>query len=221
MQTAKVAAAKAALDHIEDGSILGVGTGSTVNCLIDAIGESGLRLQAAVASSIATEKRLKAIGIDVLDLNSTGTLDLYIDGADESNPAFELIKGGGGALTREKIIAGAANQFLCIVDESKQVDVLGTFPLPVEVIPMARSFAARELLKLGCDPEYREGAVTDNGNIILDCYGFSIHAPCELERAVNAIPGVVTVGLFALRSADRLLVGRDDGSTELMTRVSV
>ncbi len=216
MQTAKAAAAKAALDHIEEGSILGVGTGSTVNCLIDAIGESGLRLQGAVASSVGTEKRLKAIGIDLLDLNSTGTLDLYIDGADETNPALELIKGGGAALTREKIIAGASAKFLCIVDKSKQVNVLGAFPLPVEVIPMARSFAARELLKLGCDPEYRDGVITDNGNVILDCYRFNIANPKELEHAVNAIPGVVTVGLFALRGADALLVGHDDGNTELI-----
>lgn len=218
MHTGKVAAAKAALDHIEDGSILGVGSGSTVHCLIDALGESGIRLKGAVSSSNATEKRLSAIGVDVLDLNSTGTLDLYIDGADETNPQFELIKGGGGALTREKIIAGAATVFLCIVDESKRVDVLGRFPLPVEVIPMARSFVARELLKLGCDPEYRDGVITDNGNVILDCHGFSIAKPSELENTVNAIPGVVTVGLFALRSADRLLVGRDNGTAELINK---
>lgn len=217
MNTAKIAAAKAALNHITDGSILGVGTGSTMNCLIDALGESGIKLTGAVASSEETAARLKAIGVDVLDLNSTGTLDLYIDGADEANPALELIKGGGGALTREKIIASASKEFVCIVDASKQVDVLGSFPLPVEVIPMARSFAARELVKLGCDPEYREGQVTDNGNIILDCHGFQISSPKEMEQAVNTIPGVVTVGLFALRSADQLIIGYDDGTTKLIS----
>lgn len=214
MNTAKVAAAKAALSHIEEGSILGVGTGSTVNCFIDALAESGIRLRGAVASSVATADLLTAIGVDILDLNSTGTLDLYVDGADESNPMLELIKGGGAALTREKIIAGASQRFVCIADDSKRVDVLGAFPVPVEVIPMARSFAARELLKLGCDPEYREGVVTDNGNIILDCHGFHITDPKGLEQAANAIPGVVTVGLFALRPADELIVGYADGRTE-------
>ena len=217
MNTAKVAAAKAALNHITEGSILGVGTGSTMNCFIDALGESGIKLKGAVASSEKTAARLKAIGVDVLDLNSTGALDLYIDGADETNPALELIKGGGGALTREKIIAGASQEFLCIVDASKQVAVLGSFPLPVEVIPMARSFVAREMAKLGCDPKYREGQVTDNGNDILDCHGFQISSPKELEQTVNAIPGVVTVGLFALRGADQLIVGHDDGTTELIS----
>ncbi len=216
MNTAKVAAAKAAMNHIVDGTIIGVGTGSTANCLIDAIGESRLQLKGAVASSEATAQRLTAIGVDVMDLNSTGTLDLYIDGADEANRDLQLIKGGGGALTREKIVANASREFICIADESKQVDVLGSFPLPVEVIPMARSFVARELLKLGCDPEYREGGVTDNGNIILDCHGFEITSPEELEQAVNNIPGVVTVGLFALRPADRLIIGKDDGSTEIL-----
>ena len=214
MNTAKVAAATAALNHITDGSILGVGSGSTVNCLIDVLGDSGIRLTGAVSSSVRTSERLKAIGIDVLDLNATGTLDLYIDGADEVNPALELIKGGGGALTREKIIANASQEFICIVDAGKQVAELGSFPLPVEVIPMARSFAARELVKLGCDPEYREGALTDNGNIILDCHGFKISSPKELEQAVNAIPGVVTVGLFAQRGADQLIIGNDDGTTQ-------
>ena len=191
-----------------------MGSGSTVNCLIDALGESTIKLTGAVASSERTAARLKAIDVDVLDLNTTGTLDLYIDGADEANPALELIKGAGGALTREKIIASASQKFLCIVDSSKPVAQLGSFALPVEVIPMARSFVARELVKLGCDPEYREGAVTDNGNVILDCHGFKISAPKELEQTVNTIPGVVTVGLFAHRSADELIVGHDDGTTE-------
>jgi len=217
MNTAKVAAAKAALKHVIDGSVLGVGSGSTSNCFIDALGESGIKLEGAVASSERTATRLKAIGVDVLDLNTTGSLDLYIDGADETNAALELIKGGGGALTREKIIASASREFVCIVDASKQVPVLGSFALPVEVIPMARSFVARELVKLGCDPEYREGFITDNGNIILDCHGFEIHSPKEMEQAVNTIPGVVTVGLFALRSADQLIVGHDDGTTTLVS----
>lgn len=214
MNTAKVAAAKAALNHVVEGSILGVGSGSTTNCFIDALGESRIPLKGAVASSERTATRLEAIGVEVLDLNSTGDLDLYIDGADEVNPALELIKGGGGALTREKIIASASREFVCIVDASKQVAELGAFPLPVEVIPMARSFVARELVKLGCDPEYREGAVTDNGNVILDCHGFKISAPTQMEQTVNAIPGVVTVGLFALRGADQLIIGHDDGSTQ-------
>jgi len=217
MTTAKVAAAEAALNHVIDGSILGVGSGSTVNCFIDALGSSGIKLQGAVAASVRSEKRLTANGIELLDLNSTGTLDLYIDGADEVNPALELIKGGGAALTREKIIAGASKKFICIADAGKQVDTLGAFPLPVEVIPMARSLVGRELVKLGCDPEYREGVVTDNGNIILDCFGFQISSPRELEQTVNAIPGVVTVGLFALRAADALIIGRDDGSVENIT----
>jgi len=217
MNSAKVAAANAALRYVIDGSILGVGTGSTVNCFIDALAESRIQLKGAVASSVATEKRLLAIGVDVLDLNSTGNLDLYIDGADEANPDLELIKGGGAALTREKIIASASSKFVCIADASKQVAVLGGFPLPVEVIPMARSFVARELLKLGCDPEYREGTATDNGNIILDCHGMQIKQPKNVEQAVNAIPGVVTVGLFALRGADVLIVGHADGSTNTVS----
>lgn len=216
MNTAKVAAAEAALKHVIDGSILGIGSGSTVNCFIEALGASGIKLQGAVAASVASEKLLTANGIDILDLNSTGTLDLYIDGADEVNPALELIKGGGAALTREKIVAGACKDFICIADSSKQVDTLGAFALPVEVIPMARSFVGRELVKLGCDPEYREGVTTDNGNIVLDCHGFQISSPQSLEQAVNNIPGVVTVGLFALRGADRLIIGFDDGRVETL-----
>jgi len=217
MNTAKVAAAKAALNHVIEGSILGVGSGSTVNCFIDALGESGIELQGAIAASLESERRLKAYNIEILDLNTAGTLDLYIDGADESNPALQLIKGGGAALTREKIIASASREFVCIADDSKRVDVLGAYPLPVEVIPMGRSFAARQLLELGCDPEYREGVVTDNGNVILDCRGFSITDPVALEHSINAIPGVVTVGLFAMRGADSLIIGHQDGTTESVT----
>jgi len=214
MNTAKVAAAEAALNLVIEGSVLGVGSGSTVNCFIEALGASGIKLQGAVAASVASEKKLTANGVELLDLNATGTLDLYIDGADEVNPSLELIKGGGAALTREKIIAGASTEFVCIADAGKRVDTLGTFPLPVEVIPMARSFVGRELLKLGCDPEYREGVITDNGNIVLDCHGFTITEPKALEQAINAIPGVVTVGLFALRSADRLIIGHENGSVD-------
>jgi ribose 5-phosphate isomerase A len=214
----KQAAALAALEHVRHDALLGVGTGSTVNVFIDALVAAGLRVTGAVASSEATATRLKSHGIDVLDLNMTGELELYVDGADESNPALQLIKGGGGALTREKILASASRQFICIVDASKQVEVLGEFPLPLEVIPMARSFVAREIVRMGADPEYREGPRTDNGNVILDCHGFSITDPIALEAALNAIPGVVTNGLFAARPADILLVGHDDGSVETVTR---
>ena len=204
----------AALEYVKNDSLLGVGTGSTVNVFIDALAASSIRISGAVASSEATAERLKSHGIEVLDLNMAGQLELYIDGADESDPGLRLIKGGGGALTREKIIAAASREFICIVDKSKQVDILGTFPLPVEVIPMARSFVAREIVRLGADPEYRETAPTDNGNIILDCHGFSITDPIGLEAAINAIPGVVTNGLFAARGADLLLVGHDNGEVE-------
>ncbi|ASJ75982.1 ribose-5-phosphate isomerase RpiA [Granulosicoccus antarcticus] len=210
----KQAAALAALEYVENDALLGVGTGSTVNVFIDALAASGRRISGAVASSEATAERLKSHGIEVLDLNITGQLELYIDGADESNPALQLIKGGGGALTREKIIASASRQFICIVDQSKRVDILGEFPLPIEVLPMARSFVAREIVRMGADPEFREAARTDNGNIILDCYGFSITDPIALEAAINAIPGVLTNGLFAARAADLLLVGHDDGQVD-------
>lgn len=214
MHPGKQAAALAAIEHVASDALLGVGTGSTVNVFIDALAASGKRIRGAVASSLATAQRLEKLGIEVLDLNMTGTLEMYIDGADESDPGLCLIKGGGGALTREKIIASASRKFICIVDQSKQVSVLGEFPLPVEVIPMARSFVAREIVKLGADPEYREGPSTDNGNIILDCHGFSITDPVALEAAINAIPGVVTNGLFAARGADLLLVGQDDGQVQ-------
>lgn len=214
MQTGKQAAAKAALSHIRPGMFLGMGTGSTVNVLIDEIAKARIDIAGAVPSSEATAERLRQHGIEQLDLNSTGSLELYIDGADEADAQLCLIKGGGGALTREKIVAAASRQFVCIVDQSKCVDTLGAFPLPVEVIPMARSYVGREIVRLGADPEYREGCTTDNGNVILDCHGFHIDDPLALEATLNAIAGVVTVGLFASRPADRLIVGHEDGSVE-------
>lgn len=214
MHPGKKAAAVAAVKEIDFDVLLGVGTGSTVDIFIDELAASGSRIKGAVASSEATARKLASHGIDVLDLNMTGELELYVDGADEANKRLQLIKGGGGALTREKIIASASRQFLCIVDESKEVEILGEFPLPVEVIPMARSFVAREIVKLGADPEFRESPRTDNGNVILDCYGFTIEDPVELEKQINALPGVVTNGLFAMRAADQLIVGYDDGRVE-------
>lgn len=211
----KQAVAKAAVDYtltrINDDSIIGIGTGSTANCFIDALAEHQTKFRATVASSEASADRLREHGIEVMDLNSAGELDIYIDGADETNPRLELIKGGGAALTREKIVAAASKEFVCIADGSKWVDTLGEFPLPVEVIPMARSYVARELVKLGADPVYREGVVTDNGNVILDLYNFRIPTPRKIEEQINAIVGVVTNGLFALRPADLLLLGTADG----------
>lgn len=211
----KQAVAKAAVDYtltrINDDSIIGIGTGSTANCFIDALAEHKTKFRATVASSEASANRLREHGIEVMDLNSAGELDIYIDGADETNPRLELIKGGGAALTREKIVAAASKEFVCIADGSKWVDTLGEFPLPVEVIPMARSYVARELVKLGADPVYREGVVTDNGNVILDLYNFRIPTPRKIEEQINAIVGVVTNGLFALRPADLLLLGTADG----------
>ncbi len=197
--------------HLEADSIIGVGTGSTANFFIDHLASVKHLFDGAVASSEATASRLRAHGIPVYELNSVGGLDFYVDGADECNPQLELIKGGGGALTREKIVAAAAKTFICIVDESKKVAQLGQFPLPVEVIPMARSLVGRELVKLGGDPVYREGFVTDNGNLILDVHHLKITNAKELERALNNLPGVVTNGLFALRPADLLLVGTAAG----------
>lgn len=214
MHPGKKAAAVAAVKEIDFDVLLGVGTGSTVDIFIDELAASGSRIKGAVASSEATARKLASHGIEVLDLNMTGELELYVDGADESNKRLQLIKGGGGALTREKIIASASRKFICIVDESKEVDMLGEFPLPVEVIPMARSFVAREIVKLGADPEFRESPRTDNGNVILDCYGFNIEDPVALENQINALPGVVTNGLFAMRAADQLIVGYDDGHVE-------
>lgn len=208
---AKRLAALAALDYLVPDEVIGVGTGSTVNFFIEALAEHRDRIPGAVSSSDASTERLKAMGIPVLDLNQVGNLSLYVDGADEADPHLRLIKGGGAALTREKIVAGASKTFVCIADASKQVRVLGDFPLPVEVIPMARSFVGRELAKLGGDPVWREGVVTDNGNLILDVRGLRILDPKGLETTINQIPGVVTVGLFAHRPADVLLIGGADG----------
>ncbi|HMU86767.1 MAG TPA: ribose-5-phosphate isomerase RpiA [Agitococcus sp.] len=207
----KRAVAEAALAYVEKDEILGVGTGSTANFFIDALASMKQHIPAAVASSKATAERLQKIGIEVVDLNSVDSLSIYVDGADEVNSHLHMIKGGGGALTREKIVAAVAKKFICIADASKKVDVLGAFPLPVEVIPMARSYVARELVKLGGSPVYRQGFVTDNGNVILDTYNLSIVNPVELETTLNQIVGVVTNGLFAKRGADVLLLGAADG----------
>ncbi len=217
MHKGKQAAALAAIQMVKPDSILGIGTGSTVNIFIEELAKAGVRLEGAVASSESTAALLQQHGYEVLDLNMTGSLDLYIDGADEANHQLQLIKGGGAALTREKIIAAASAQFVCIVDDSKVVDVLGEFPLPVEVIPMARSYVAREIVTLGADPEFREAPRTDNGNQILDCVGMHIDNPEETENIINNISGVVTVGLFAARPADTLLVGYTDGRVEERT----
>jgi len=211
----KIEVARAALAHVEDGTVLGVGTGSTINALIDQLADSGLRLEGAVSSSVQTTERLKAIGVRVLELNHTGDLELYIDGADEVDSHRRMIKGGGGALTREKVIAAASRKFLGIVDESKCVDVLGEFPLPVEVIGMARSFVARQLIKLGGQPELREGFTTDNGHLILDVRNLELVDPVKMEADINAIPGVVTCGLFARRPADEVLVASESGIRRL------
>ncbi|WP_375741009.1 ribose-5-phosphate isomerase RpiA [Pseudomonas boanensis] len=211
----KQAVAQAAIDHIrpklDEKSVIGVGTGSTANFFIDLLAKHKMEFDGAVASSEATAQRLKGHGIPVYDLNSVSDLEFYVDGADESNERLELIKGGGAALTREKIVAAVAKTFICIADESKLVPLLGSFPLPVEVIPMARSHVARQLVKLGGDPVYREGVLTDNGNIILDVYNLRIDSPSQLEEQINNIVGVVTNGLFAARSADLLLLGTKDG----------
>lgn len=200
--------AQAALHYIKDVAIIGVGTGSTVNHFIDYLADFRADIEGAVSSSIMSTERLKKIGIPVFDLNSVGTLDVYVDGADEVNPHKYLIKGGGGALTREKIIAAASKKFVCIADETKCVDVLGAFPLPVEVIPMARSYVARELVKLGGQPVWRENFITDNHNEILDVHNMDIIDPIKLEQIINNITGVVTVGIFAMRPADVVLIGK-------------
>lgn len=212
---AKKAAAEAALKYVVPGEILGVGTGSTVNFFIDALAKMKHDIPGAASSSEASTARLKALGIPVVDLNSAGTLSIYVDGADEANHQLQLIKGGGAALTREKIVAAASRQFICIADESKLVPVLGKFPLPVEVIPMARSYVAREIVKLGGMPEWREKVVTDNGNVILDVAGLSITDPVRLEEQIGLLAGVVTVGLFARRPADVLILGSPSGVREL------
>ena len=198
----KLASARRALAEVEEGTILGIGTGSTVDLLIDLLAERRHFLEGAVSSSARTSAKLKTLGIPELDLNAVGPLPLYIDGADECDPHFRLIKGGGAALTREKIVAGASRKFVCLIDDSKRVDLLGAFPLPIEVIPMARSFVARQIVKLGGQPVLREGVLTDNGCQILDVHGMRITHPEQLERDLNQVPGVVTVGLFALRKAD-------------------
>jgi ribose 5-phosphate isomerase A len=203
----KKLAAESALKFVEEGSVIGVGTGSTVAFFIDALASMKDRIQGAVSSSEQSSEQLRGHGIPVLDLNAVGPLHTYIDGADECDPHKRLIKGGGAALTREKIIAAASKRFVCIIDPSKQVDVLGTFPLPVEVIPMARSHVAREIVKLGGQPVWREGTVTDNGNWILDVHGWRITDPTALEAELNQVTGVVTNGLFARRPADVVLVG--------------
>lgn len=207
----KKAAGWAALKYVEKGSIVGVGTGSTVNHFIDALGTIKDDIKGAVSSSVASTERLKELGIEVYECNDVMKLDVYVDGADEINPAREMIKGGGAALTREKIVAAISDKFVCIVDGTKAVDVLGQFPLPVEVIPMARSYVARELVKLGGDPAYREGVVTDNGNVILDVHNMQITNPKEMEDKINGIAGVVTVGLFAHRGADVVITGTPEG----------
>ncbi|GGJ03605.1 ribose-5-phosphate isomerase A [Shewanella hanedai] len=207
----KKAAGWAALEYVEKDSIVGVGTGSTVNHFIDALATMKADIEGAVSSSEASTQKMKALGIPVYDLNSVDELSVYVDGADEINGHMDMIKGGGAALTREKIVAAVAGKFICIVDNTKQVDILGEFPLPVEVIPMARSYVARQLVKLGGDPVYREGVITDNGNIIIDVYNMKIMNPKELEEQINKIVGVVTNGLFANRGADVLLIGTPDG----------
>ena len=207
----KAAAAESSLQYLDSGSIVGVGTGSTVNFFIDAMAGVKNRIDGAVSSSEASTKRLQSHGIDVVSLAEAGTLDLYVDGADEANGHLQLIKGGGGALTREKIVASASRKFVCILDDSKLVDVLGDFPLPVEVIPMARSLVARELVALGGQPVWRENFITDNGNEILDVHGLRILDPLALESDINNLAGVVTVGIFAIRSADVLLIGTGSG----------
>jgi ribose 5-phosphate isomerase A len=208
-------AATAALAYLIDDTVLGVGTGSTVNCFIDALAAHSARVRGAVSSSEATSSRLRAIGIEVLDLNTLDEVPVYVDGADQATQRRHLIKGGGGALTREKIVADAAREYVCIVDDTKLTDRLGSFPLPLEVIPMARNHVARRLAAMGGRPVWREGFVTDNGNDILDVHGLEIEDPPALEILLDQIPGVVTVGLFALRPADVLLVGTDRGVEEM------
>src|ERR1700722_3794194 len=211
-------AAEAALGYVEDGMVLGVGTGSTVTQLIEALKDRKIRLSGAVSSSRRTSESLGFAGIPELDLNSAGPLTLYIDGADEATADGVLIKGGGAALTREKVVAAASARFVCIIDDTKLVEVLGRFPLPVEVIPMARSYVARQLVKMGGQPVWREGVVTDNGNVILDVHNLRLENPVAFESALNQIAGVVTVGLFALRRADTLIVAGEDGVKTLNCR---
>lgn len=207
----KKAAAEAALEYIKDDMVIGVGSGSTVDIFIDALKSVKHKIEGAVASSVATANRLKALSIPLLDLNAVNDLPLYIDGADEINSAKQMIKGGGGALLREKIIATVAKKFVCIADESKLVDLLGTFPVAIEVIPMARSYVARKIVELGGDPVYREGFVTDNGNVMLDVYNLKLLNPREVEEKLKRLVGVVDSGIFAERTADVLLLGSETG----------
>jgi len=213
----KRAAAKAAMEFIQPGTTLGVGTGSTVSCLIEMLPEVRDLIDRVVSSSRASTKLLEEQGFEVLTLNETGDIDLYIDGADESNKHLQLIKGGGGALTREKVLAAAARRFVCIIDDSKLVGMLGAFPLPVEVLPMAQELVARRMLKMRGQPIWREGFVTDNGNHILDIHNLQVANPIDMEARINRIPGVVTVGLFAERPADVLLIADDAGVREMRT----
>ena len=213
----KRAAARAAMEFIQPGTTLGVGTGSTVNCLIEMLPEVRNLIDRVVSSSKASTKLLEEQGFEVLTLNETGDIDLYIDGADESNKHLQLIKGGGGALTREKVLAAAARRFVCIVDDSKLVGMLGAFPLPIEVLPMAQELVARRMLKMRGQPVWREGFITDNGNHILDVHDLQIANPIDMEARINRIPGVVTVGLFAERPADILLIADDTGVREMRT----
>jgi ribose 5-phosphate isomerase A len=206
--------AKAAIEYVKGESIIGVGTGSTVNFFIDLLADLKNEIEAAVSSSIVTTKRLEKIGIRVIELSEVDRIGVYVDGADEVNPQKKMIKGGGGALTREKIVAAVSDKFVCIVDDSKCVDVMGKFPLPIEVIPMARSYVARELVKMGGQPAWRQDYITDNGCEIIDIHNMDIMEPMTLEKEINNIPGVVTVGLFALRDADVVLVGK---GTEVIT----
>jgi len=211
-------AAQAALEYVGTDEIIGVGTGSTVNHFIDVLAEVKHKINGAVSSSEVSTQRMQAHGIKIYELNEVGNLSVYIDGADESDHYLNLIKGGGGALTREKIIAGASKKFICIADESKLVDVMGEFPLPVEVIPMARSFIARELVKIGGRPLWREGFVTDNGNDILDVHDLKIMQPVALENELNKLPGIVTVGIFANRPADVLILGTAEGARTVLSK---
>jgi ribose 5-phosphate isomerase A len=216
-QTAKkISVAKASLEHIENGAVLGVGTGTTVNVLVDLLPSIRTRIQTVVSSSSATTARLEKHGFEVSTLNSVGDLDLYIDGADEATKHLHLIKGGGGALTREKVLAGAARKFVCIIDDFKLVGMLGKFPLPIEVLPMAQAFIARQIIKMRGQPVWRENFVTDNGNHILDVHNLTISNPLEMETRLNQLPGVITVGIFAHRPADVLLVADDRGVRKMM-----
>ena len=210
-QEKKLIAAKASLDYVQPGAVVGIGTGSTVNELIDLLPGVRDRIEAVVSSSRASTEKLKELGFEVAVLNAVGDVDVYIDGADEANKHLQLIKGGGGALTREKILVGASRKFVCIIDDSKQVGMLGTFPLPIEVIPMAQSFVARKMVKMRGQPIWRENFVTDNGNHILDIHNLQITNPLEMETRINQIPGVVTVGIFAHKPADVLITASDTG----------